>query len=282
MRPHLPLLAVTAALLAAPAAPAPAVAATQHAALGDVSATLSYDSLGRGRYRDLRLTIARLGRTVHDAPLEVRGCAAPFCRPGGALTRRALTVADLDGDAEPEVLVDAYAGGAHCCVVTQVFRLRPDATYGAVAHDWRDAGYRLRDLDGDGRPEWRSGDTRFAFRYSSFASSRFPVAIWRLEQGRFTNVTDAYPALVRADGRRWRREYLRQRNESGPHAGEQLGALAAWAADGYRLGRRAGMRRFLRAELRAGRLRGKPGGTRGQAFIADLDRFLTHAGYRRP
>jgi hypothetical protein len=282
MRPHLSLLAVTTTVALLAAAPPPAVAATEHAALGPVSATLSYHRAGPGRYRDLHLTIARDGRVLHDAPLAVAGCAAPFCRPGDERGKHALTVADLDADGEPEVVADANAGGAHCCVISQVFRLRPDSTYAAVTHDWRDFGYTLRDLDADGRPEFRSGDTRFAYRYSSFASSRFPVAVWRLEGGRFANVTGAYPALVRADGRRWRRAYLRRRDDHGLRAGEQLGALAAWAADSYRLGHRAGMLGFLRAELRAGRLRGQPRGPHGSGFIADLDRFLIRSGYGGP
>jgi hypothetical protein len=31
-------------------------------------------------------------------------------------------VRDLDGDGEPEVLVDFYWGGVHCCFYTDVYR----------------------------------------------------------------------------------------------------------------------------------------------------------------
>ena len=62
---------------------------------------------------------------------------ADICEDGCVLTpdsaersRRILKVADLDGDGEPEVLVDTFSGGAHCCLTTRVER-------------WDGTGYRV-------------------------------------------------------------------------------------------------------------------------------------------
>lgn len=46
-----------------------------------------------------------------------------------------------------------------------------------------DAQYRLRDYDCDGLPEFKTGDTQFAYKWSSFASSGFPVQVFSLRPG---------------------------------------------------------------------------------------------------
>jgi hypothetical protein len=52
--------------------------------------------------------------------------------------------------------------------------------------------------------------------------------------------------------------------------------LAAWAADQYRLGRRARALRFVRREVRSGRLRHMRG---RRGFARRLDRQLRRWGY---
>src|SRR5215208_430600 len=116
-----------------------------------------------------------------DGPLASRGCEFG-CWPGAELfeSRRSITLADLDGDRESELLLDLYTGGAHCCIVTQVFALQAPPTaavppsYGRVEHNFLDPGYTLRDLNGDGVPEFQSADGRFAYALSSYAGSGVP------------------------------------------------------------------------------------------------------------
>src|SRR5712691_5346949 len=57
---------------------------------------------------------------------------------------------------------------------------------------WGNAGYRLVDLDHDGRPEFRSGDDRFAYAFTAFAASAWPVRIWHFDHGRMRDVTRAF------------------------------------------------------------------------------------------
>ena len=42
-----------------------------------------------------------------------------------------VTGSDVNGDGYPDVVVETFSGGAHCCFGTQVYSLRPDA---AVPH----------------------------------------------------------------------------------------------------------------------------------------------------
>src|SRR5207247_597296 len=120
---------------------------------------------------DLRLTIVRHGRTAFDAPLPKSDCGYCDSWPaGGAGAGRSVKAADLDGDGEPEVLVDLYTGGAHCCFFTYFFRYS-GGTYVRTRFFWGNPGYRLRDLDRDGRPEIVSANDAFPYYFTSYAFS---------------------------------------------------------------------------------------------------------------
>ena len=135
---------------------------------------------------------------LFDAPpRRVHPCACPNDGPVGG---GAVRVRDLDRDGEPEVLVDLYSGGAHCCFYTDVYRyVARSRTYRPTVGYWGDLSPRLADLGGDGRPEFRTGDDRFAYVFGSFAASAFPIRILRFDHGRFVDVTRHFPRLVRRD-----------------------------------------------------------------------------------
>jgi hypothetical protein len=277
------VLAVLAVVAGALVAPAVAGAAVESAERGAVRASLRYERTSDGYgYRDLHLTITRDGAVLYDRAPASRACALPYCLPLGALSPGtggpSLRVTDLDADGEPEVTFDFSSGGAHCCLWVQVYRLAADGrAYARTEHDFADPGYVLQDLDGDGRPEFRSSDASFAYAFTAFAYSAFPLQVWRFDHGAFHDATGAFRGLVAAESARFGRRYRRLR---GRRDGRQLGVVAAWAADEYRLGHRRAMLRRLRAEVRSGRLRG-PGNLHGAAYVHDLDAFLRHRGYGR-
>jgi hypothetical protein len=233
-----------------------------------VTATFTYFGSFAHGYRGLELAIARAGTTVHDKPVVARNCDKPWCAPGGG-PGKSVHARDLDGDAEPEVLLDLYTGGAHCCFLTQIFAFDGTTYRKATEHDWADAGYRLADLNGDGKPEFKSADARFAYRFTAYAFSGFPIRILHWRDGRLVDATNRFRRLVRRDARRWLRIYR--------HADiEPQGALAAWAADQYRLGHRRYARRLVRRAVTTGKLRTMRGAAR---FPRKLDRTLRRFGY---
>src|SRR4051812_22051477 len=219
---------------------------TAHA--GGVQATLRYHPYNRYDVFDVadRLTIVRHGKTLVARKPKPRACHPYTCFPNIKYGVRAVVVRDLDGDGEPEVVYSSFWGGAHCCFIAQVYRFDPKRDrYRTVSRNFADLGYRLRDLEHDGRVEWLSVDKRFAYAFTSFAGSGFPAQIWHFRHGRFVDVTRRYRARVRRDARRHWRAYVRVRHR---RDGEQRGQIAAWAADEYLLGRRAHARRVLRRE----------------------------------
>jgi hypothetical protein len=266
---RLPLVLALAGLLAA--APA-AVADTQTASSGSVAATLTYTPGAHGLgATDVRIAVTRAGVLAYDAPVDPRGCKDGTCEPAGD---DALTVTDLDADGDPEVIADVYTGGAHCCTISRILRW-DGARYVRLDRNWGDVGYKIDDVDGDGRPELVSADDRFAYLYGSYAASIFPVQIFSLQDGRLVDVTRSHPDLVRRD----RAENYRLARRA---HGFARTAYAAWAADRYLLGERTATLRTLRRLARRGKLRTDLGANSRRAqrrWVARLDRDLRRFGY---
>lgn len=250
------------------------------AARDGVSADLAFRE-SKSFYRDLRVSVRRHGIRVLTAPLSrfaCRGCAVSGLN---ALASPApLVVRDLDADGEPEVLVNVYTGGAHCCFYTVILRFDGRTYRGSVAF-WGDPGYALRDLDGDGRPELVTADDRFAYAFTSYAASVLPLRIDHYDHGVLTDVTSDYPQLVRREAAGVWREYLRERRRPGS---DVRGLLAGWLADEYRLGLQAEGWRQIDAAYRRGELsapRVDPIWPAGPRYLSALRSFLARTGYAR-
>lgn len=173
---------------------------------------------------------------------------------------------------------DVYSGGAHCCVTTRFFVYRPatNSCARSPSQYWGHVGYEVKGLDGDGRLELSGSDDAFAGAFSSFAASAFPPKVIRYARdaatgrSRLTDVTRRFPAVIRADAARLLRTIRTAKAD--PDLFETQGALAAYVADQYLLGRGS----VGRAELARARKRRltAPG------FQTGLLRFLRRAGYR--
>jgi hypothetical protein len=270
MHPRSTALAAFAAL----AALVPGAAAkTETATSGAVTATLSYEHTEDSpEWNDLLLTIARGGTQVLAADPSFGDCQPPYCGPGGFANRDSVLTQDLDGDGEPEVIVDLYTGGAHCCYLSRFYRW--DGTgYVPADRNFGDPGYRIADLDGDGVQELITSDYRFGYVFTAFAFSLMPVRIYDLRAGRWELVTTRFPDRIRKDAKaNW--HYFRKASRQG----EPRGAIAAWVADQYMLGHKASARRTLRRLARQGRLHGEfPSSQR--KFVHNLLVFLAKRGY---
>jgi streptogramin lyase len=197
-----------------------------------------------------------------------------------------FAVRDLDGDGEPEVMLELNWNGAHCCAWSRVYRyVRSRRTYVPAAHLWGDdaAAPSVRDLNGDGKPELRSRDARFAYVFEAYAFSAFPIQIWSYRRGRFREVTRLFPSAIRGDARRLWRLYLHERRRKDASV---RGLLPAWAADEYLLGRGAVVWPALEQAAHQGYLGCRTGGCsleprNPQAYIRKVRAFLRRTGYLR-
>ena len=237
-----------------------------------MAATLTHQPRSDFGYRS-SLSIEVAGATVYDEPVIGLGCedrCIPF-----TFRQPALHVVDLGGGSEPEVLVRLSSGGAHCCFIVHVFERSGDS-YELTQRDFGNPSVRVLDLDDDGTAELRTGDNRFAYRFSSYAGSWFPVQVFKFEQGRFVDRTRSYPWLLRQEARKLGRLYHRYRGRGG----DLRGIFAAWAADAARLGQSRKVRRELTRGLRSGWL-AAPGRADGRPYARKLWRFLERIGYRQ-
>ncbi len=109
------LLVLASGALLLPAGPAAAQpAGEQSASSGDVVATLTWKA-GAEEYDGVvspRLKIERAGAVALDAGITD---LCKSCFFNGDAKSPNVEVRDLDGDGEPDVLVQGFTGGPHCC-----------------------------------------------------------------------------------------------------------------------------------------------------------------------
>jgi hypothetical protein len=274
VRPAAALAVALGAVLAASAAAAPKPH-VERARSGEVEAVFSYTyDRAKFRFARQRLTVKRLGETRFSARLRRPPRGGFNAQPARYFEHRpSVSITDLDGDGEPEVVLDLYWGGAHCCWYTQIYRyVDGRAGYRTNVHIWGNFGYVLADLEHDGKQELVTRDDRFSYAFSSFADSRWPVRILSYRQGGLTVVTREYASEIRRDSTALWHEALSRKK-----ARSNQGVVAAWTADQCMLGRCRAAFRTIDRLSRTGRIHGER--TR-VAFEGRLRRFLARTGYR--
>lgn len=217
------------------------------------------------------LTIARFGKKVFESPLpKLRGC-----RECGTFRPTQLSFRDLDGG-EPELILEMFTGGAHCCSVTLLLRWDGGAYKSRLAV-WGNYGYRLVDLDGDKLPEFSAFDERFVYAFTAYVFSAAPVQIWQYRKGALIDVTREFPREIEKELPRLKTAYTQGRKMKDV---DLRGFIAAYVADLYLLDRGDEAQAFLRQALARGDLHGFDGPT-GAGYITALNKFLRANGYIR-
>jgi hypothetical protein len=274
MRRVIAIISVTAlSLVGAPAA----LATTQTAHGGNVAATFTFQGKVP-HFRGLHLTISRGGATVYDQPVVAKFCGK-LCWPGPVTGGRpAVHVVDLEGTGDPDVVLDLYSGGAHCCTVEQVFSFDPaTTTYVKTEQVFGDPDAKIVDLGHHGHFEFLTADDSFAYEFTDFAASGLPIEILTFANRHFTDVTRSYPKLIAKDAALWLRAFKAQAKQ---HYPDSVGVIAAWAADEDLLGHTKLVKRFLHQQAVAGHLNA-PFAAGGTKFVAKLQKFLRQRGYVR-
>jgi hypothetical protein len=255
-----------------------ALATTQTASAGDVTATFTFKGKSPNTHGQ-RLEIVRAGKALYDQPVVSSFCGTmcdPFTPPNA---RSAVDVVDLEPSGEPDVVLDLYSGGAHCCVVVQAFSFDPGTmTYVKTERNFGDPGYELVDLRHDGRYEFLTADDSFAYEFTDYAASGLPIQILTFSGRHFFDVTRSYRTLIAKDAANWMRVFDSLAKQ---HYQDSVGVVAAWAADEELLGHNRLVNRFLARQLKLGHLNSalSPQLPSGAKFVAKLRKFLRTHGY---
>ncbi len=253
-------------------------AATQTAQSGNVTATFTFSG-AYPHYTNLQLSIAQGGTVYYNEPVVSKICGT-FCAPAATSgTKSSVHVLDLEPGGQPDVVLDLYSGGAHCCSIEQIFSFDPGTmTYVETQHNFGDPGERIVDLAHNGRYEFATADDSFAYEFTDFAASGLPIEILTFSNGHFVNVTRQYPKLIQRDAHLWLSAFKSMAKQ---HYDDSVGVIAAWAADEDELGHTSLVTNYLAQQLKAGHLNSglspqEPGGAK---FVARLKRFLRTHGY---
>jgi hypothetical protein len=140
----------------------------------------------------LRLIIYRNGKSRLNETMDVitRSRNIP----------KEFKVINLDGDKEPEILVANYieiGAAIHANTYTRIYKYKPQTnSYIRVDHDWLNFGYKLKDLDKDGIPEFISS-RRASGNCSCTVCCQIYPEIWQFRQGKMIDVTRQYSKLLR-------------------------------------------------------------------------------------
>jgi len=241
----------------------PAMAHVLTATRDSVQATLYYRPftgwIGPA-YELTRLTIVRRGRLVLSTTLPSQVRTAHFDEPK-------LSAVDLAGDGEPEVILTTYSGGAHCCYSSVLYGFaRASGRYAALIQDWGAVPPRLHRYGGTSQLVIVHPASSFAYTFSSFAGTGFPIDIWGYVPVRLVDLVACYPNITRDDADHW---WHRARE----YPTEPTGFLAAYAADLFRLGEGDQAMSAIRGSRMAGV---------DNAYLWHLYDVLRSAGYTKP
>lgn len=231
-----------------------------------VKASLKYVDGSKGEmpaWRDIRVTIIRDGQQLAtDQALPAAAGSSYFTPPR-------LVAVDLDGDAEPEVLVDVVTAEQTRARRTVVF-FKQGESYATDVSDWGSGGYRLADVAGTKAPEFLSADSRVSALYDS--KVRGPIRVLRYENGHVVDVSRKARAELLRDAKRHRRALARARRTGADPRPE----VAAYATDLLRLGRVSEARTAIRTAGKRKELRAST-----RAFARKLDAHLVRWGYAK-
>jgi hypothetical protein len=265
-------VAATLAALVTPAVAAADPAGSETASSGTVKATLQWKKgPSYGGVTAPHLTITRSGTVTLDQDISNRDCSACSFMTGTQSRTTPLSIIDLDGDGEPEVVVDTYSGGAHCCYGALIYRF-DNGTYTHINRLWGDVGASFKDLDNDGQPELVTVADVFAYAFTSYIDSWLPPLVTSYFAGKITDVTDKFGALVRKD----MANILKQLPKARRAHRDLRGLVAAYVADLDTLGQKSAGVKFLAKERKNGDLGSN---TRAKAFETALGKFLKKFGY---
>jgi hypothetical protein len=260
-------LALGALLALAPTA----LATTQTAHSGTVSATFSFSGTAP-HFSHLHLVISRSGTVVYSKAVTASQCGT-VCWPGSTgATHPSVQVTDIEGNGQPDVLLSLYTGGANCCFDYQVFSYdAATMTYSKVERNFGDYGAKIEDLGHNGIDEFVGANYAFKYQFTDGAASGEPLQIFSFSGGKFHDVTASYRKLIAKDAAKWSKAFK-------SNLPDGVGLIAAWAADEDLLGHSSQVSSYLQKEAKAGNLR-SPVDAGGQKFIKHLMKFLRRLGY---
>jgi hypothetical protein len=86
-------------------------------------------------------------------------------------------------------LFQLFSGGAHCCTSLLVTEIRDNKFVVLDSGFYGNSGYVVEDMNKDGIKEIISGNDMFAYAFTNYSETRFPLRVEKFENGKLTDIT---------------------------------------------------------------------------------------------
>ncbi len=103
---------------------------------------------------------------------------------------------DLNNDGMKEILIETYSGGAHCCTSLILGKFENDKFKLSDTIFWGNSYFSVEDLNGDGKLEINGANDMFAYAFTNYAETRFPLLIYGFRGNKFVNITSDYKDMI--------------------------------------------------------------------------------------
>ncbi|MEC4990522.1 MAG: S-layer homology domain-containing protein [Oscillatoria sp. PMC 1068.18] len=181
-------------------------AITERAESGSTKAELIYQKngeieAGKPLAANIRLQVTRYGSTLLDQP--VKAISPEQNRELNLVKLR--TVRDLDGNGEPEIVIDLFAPNPQqsCCNISLIYDYQAEKSrYISTEHSWLERDYKIQDVDQNNLPEFHTINQAWKNLVGQDLTAAYPLLILQYRQGKLENVTREYPDAVYNDAYR--------------------------------------------------------------------------------
>ncbi|MCB0724099.1 MAG: hypothetical protein KDC73_05315 [Ignavibacteriae bacterium] len=143
---------------------------------------------------------------------------------------------DLKGNGDSSALILSYTGGAHCCFILYVGDVDNGNFIISDTIFLGDSMFDPRDINGDGKTELVANYVGFAYEFTSFAGSPFPILIYGYKNGKVQMVNEDFRSEVIKDIDEFEKLVKEYPDYQCPEAADEYWGSEAGEVQGYLAG----------------------------------------------
>ncbi len=93
-------------------------------------------------------------------------------------------------------LIHLFSGGAHCCSSLLIAEMRGEKYVVLDTGFYGNSGFTVEDMNKDGTKEIVSGNDMFAYAFTNYSETRFPLRVQKFEGGKLTEITGNFKSDI--------------------------------------------------------------------------------------